>query len=105
MIYNLYHDLSSIKRNYIQWKMRQSFRRLKRFSLKSESEIESYETTHDQSGTNGPSGPTGPSGRTNDRLTSSSSGSSIGEEIPMINKKNYREDNIEIGQYHKCTPQ
>ena len=85
--------------------MRQSFRKLKRFSLKSESEIESYETTHDQSGTNGPSGPTGPSGRTNDRLTSSSSGSSIGEEIPMINKKNYREDNIEIGQYHKCTPQ
>jgi len=78
--------------------MRQSLRRLKRFSLKSESEMETNETTHGQSGTNGLAGPTGTSGRTNDRLTSSSSGSSIGEEIPMINKKNYREDNIEIGQ-------
>ena len=60
--------------------------------------METNETTHGQSGTNGLAGPTGTSGRTNDRLTSSSSGSSIGEEIPMINKKNYREDNIEIGQ-------
>ena len=81
--------------------MRQSFRRLKRFSLKSESEIESNETTHGQIGINGLAGPTGSSGRTNDRLTSSSSGSSIGEEIPMINKKSYREDNIEIGQYDR----
>ena len=76
--------------------MRQSIRRL-RFSLKSESDIDPNGRIEAAKQPEAHSGPSG-LGRNNERLNSSSSGSSIGEEIPIINKKHYREEKIEIGK-------